>query len=174
MGRYYHGDITGKFWFGVQNSDDAKYFGVEPEFLHEFHECGCHIEIYDHDDPRLTDQLYCTDCYSSVEEHREAIDYSDEDSTWFLREISFTFRTENLEILEQKVSLLSRQVGQFMEGYTILGDKNGEFSYDYTIQEGINSSITPTQREQIARLCLGKLIYHCVIEKGECMFYAEL
>lgn len=27
MGRYYSGDIEGKFWFGVQSSDDAKHFG---------------------------------------------------------------------------------------------------------------------------------------------------
>ena len=29
MGRYYNGDIEGKFWFGVQSSTDADYFGVE-------------------------------------------------------------------------------------------------------------------------------------------------
>jgi len=29
MGRYYNGDIEGKFWFGVQSSNDADYFGVE-------------------------------------------------------------------------------------------------------------------------------------------------
>lgn len=28
MGRYYSGDINGKFWFGVQNSDAADRFGV--------------------------------------------------------------------------------------------------------------------------------------------------
>jgi hypothetical protein len=28
MGRYYSGDIDGKFWFGVQASDDADFFGV--------------------------------------------------------------------------------------------------------------------------------------------------
>jgi hypothetical protein len=27
MGRYYHGDIEGKFWFGVQDSTDASHFG---------------------------------------------------------------------------------------------------------------------------------------------------
>lgn len=27
MGRYYNGDIEGKFWFGVQSSDDAEFFG---------------------------------------------------------------------------------------------------------------------------------------------------
>jgi len=29
MGRYYDGDINGKFWFAVQDSDDAEFFGVE-------------------------------------------------------------------------------------------------------------------------------------------------
>ena len=28
MGRYYNGDIEGKFWFGLQSSDDAEYFGA--------------------------------------------------------------------------------------------------------------------------------------------------
>ena len=27
--RNYEGDISGKFWFGVQTSDDADFFGVE-------------------------------------------------------------------------------------------------------------------------------------------------
>lgn len=31
MGRYYDGDIEGKFWFGVQSSADADYFGVQGE-----------------------------------------------------------------------------------------------------------------------------------------------
>lgn len=30
MGRYYSGDIEGKFWFAVQDSTDASFFGVEP------------------------------------------------------------------------------------------------------------------------------------------------
>lgn len=36
MGRYYNGDIDGKFWFGVQSSDDADFFGstgCEPNYL---------------------------------------------------------------------------------------------------------------------------------------------
>jgi len=34
MGRYYHGDIEGKFWFAVQSSNDADFFGVEGEPTH--------------------------------------------------------------------------------------------------------------------------------------------
>ena len=29
MGRYYSGDIEGKFWFGIQSSTDAEFFGGE-------------------------------------------------------------------------------------------------------------------------------------------------
>ena len=38
MGRYYNGDIEGKFWFGVQSSDDADFFGVqgEPRFYNYY------------------------------------------------------------------------------------------------------------------------------------------
>lgn len=32
MGRYYSGDIEGKFWFAVQDSDDADFFGAKGEF----------------------------------------------------------------------------------------------------------------------------------------------
>ena len=34
MGRYYSGDIKGKFWFGVQPSNDANFFGKEGQPFH--------------------------------------------------------------------------------------------------------------------------------------------
>jgi hypothetical protein len=39
MGRYYSGDIEGKFWFAVQSSNAADRFGVQgqtPEMLHYY------------------------------------------------------------------------------------------------------------------------------------------
>lgn len=41
MGRYYSGDIEGKFWFAVQSSDDADFFGVsgyQPSMLQYYFE----------------------------------------------------------------------------------------------------------------------------------------
>lgn len=42
MGRYYNGDIEGKFWFGVQSSHSADRFGVTghvPEYIeYQFNE----------------------------------------------------------------------------------------------------------------------------------------
>ena len=37
MGRYYSGDIEGKFWFGVQSSDDASFFGGETSEPNDIH-----------------------------------------------------------------------------------------------------------------------------------------
>lgn len=45
MGRYYSGDIEGKFWLGIQSSDDADFFGVignEPNCL-EYYYCKANL-----------------------------------------------------------------------------------------------------------------------------------
>jgi hypothetical protein len=38
MGRYYNGDIEGKFWFGIQKSDSASRFGGAQYFEYSFYE----------------------------------------------------------------------------------------------------------------------------------------
>ena len=46
MGRYYQGDINGKFWFGVQDSTDANHFG------------GSEIELLDEETDELMELEY--------------------------------------------------------------------------------------------------------------------
>ena len=46
MGRYYHGDIEGKFWFAVQSSMAAERFGgeiIEPNYV-DFYFDGEHLD----------------------------------------------------------------------------------------------------------------------------------
>ncbi len=48
MGRYYSGDIEGKFWFAVQASDDASFFGgeqSEPNYINYYFDEGNKEEI---------------------------------------------------------------------------------------------------------------------------------
>lgn len=61
MGRYYSGDIEGKFWFAVQSSDDADYFGYEGE------------PVYDNDPPEEDEEPYAL-AYSFNEDYLEDID----------------------------------------------------------------------------------------------------
>ena len=65
MGRYYNGDIEGKFWFAVQSSDDADYFGVEgqrPEMLEYY---------FDDDDlPKVKEGIKnCENCLGDYKNH---------------------------------------------------------------------------------------------------------
>jgi len=61
-------------------------------------------------------------------------------------------------------------MGKYMKTYTIHGDRATNFSYAYRVPEEVNDK----KHKNIARLCLGKLILHCLKEKGQCYFYAEL
>ena len=48
MGRYYTGDIEGKFWFAVQSSTDASFFGAdsyEPNYVNYHFEKDEHLEM---------------------------------------------------------------------------------------------------------------------------------
>lgn len=52
MGRYYSGDIDGKFWFAVQSSSSADRFGVQgfqPNYLE--------YNFYEEDKPKLEEEL---------------------------------------------------------------------------------------------------------------------
>jgi len=58
MGRYYDGDIEGKFWVSVQDSDDASYFGVEGESPPEYLNYHFHKE----DLEKVLDGVYNCEC----------------------------------------------------------------------------------------------------------------
>ena len=49
MGRYYNGDIEGKFMFSVQSSDDADFFGSEGHsaYLHYHFDKDDHMTLID-------------------------------------------------------------------------------------------------------------------------------
>jgi len=59
MGRYYEGDIEGKFWFGIQSSDDADFFGsvgFQPDHL-EYYFDEAHKEKIEHGLAQCLDHL---------------------------------------------------------------------------------------------------------------------
>ena len=83
MGRYYNGDIEGKFWFGVQASDAADRFGYtgeeicdeddedfEPYELAYWFEKDIHLELVEEElkniEQILGDNLYLFDNFFSI------------------------------------------------------------------------------------------------------------
>ena len=175
MGRYYHGDIGGKFWFGIQESDDASFFGREHDDIYIFCVCACALSEEDTRDPKL----YCDGCYSSYEEHMQAkTEESGEKEkdegetvshTWQISpyEIQYNYQESDLPIVIAKVNELEALVGQYMEGYRIVQDEY-EFEYEYTLPSNVPNIAL------LARLCLGRQLLHCLQTTGSCSFNAEV
>ena len=66
MGRYYYGDIEGKFWVGVQSSGDiCELIDIEPNNTYLWKICLCSADICSQDNVL---SLYCKDCYKSRDE----------------------------------------------------------------------------------------------------------
>lgn len=131
MGRYYTGDIDGKFWFGVQSSDDADNFGVEGEPIY--------WGEMDEDDPYALAYTFTKDdlenidegikeCLNVLSDHKEKIDdffdkndnYHDEN---FSEQIGCTI--ENVPVLLENYARLKLglQIKECVE-------KTGSCSFD--------------------------------------------
>jgi len=68
MGRYYSGDIEGKFWFGVQASDDADFFGgqqAEPSSIQ--------YAFSEDDLPNIRQGI--ADCLVALGDNKEKLDF---------------------------------------------------------------------------------------------------
>ena len=169
MGRYYNGQITGKFWFGIQDSYDPSHFGVEPDDIYVFYSCSCDISNDDTTKPNI----YCDACFSSYEEQIEAMkaDGIEETNTWYISEaeVNYNFNTSDLYKVRETITELEKLVGMYMESYSIQ-DADDEIQYNYDLPKNVpNESVS-----FIATLCLGKQIAYCLEKTGTCSFTAEL
>lgn len=55
MGRYYQGDISGKFWFAVQPSNDVENLcNIKGTIDFNWIECGCIVENFN--------DTFCKNC----------------------------------------------------------------------------------------------------------------
>ena len=132
MGRYYNGDIDGKFWFAVQSSDDADFFGVQGE--------ARFLSYYFDEDDKKNVHKGILECDKHLGKYRELLDDFFKDR----------------------------------EGYN-----------NQTLAQYLNEKVTPKYpkhtEEKVkhylewnARLILGRKIYNCILEQGDCSFEAEL
>lgn len=172
MGRYYYGDIKGKFFPAIQSSyDGVTLGGICSNNLFLYHPCGCQL---------VEGNNYCNDCFDSFDQAFEnAISdgYIDEDANRELEDvlvyesdcIDITFEANKLEELQIHISQLYEKVGHYIKDFVI--DKNDDYEYNINL---IHNNIPEVQLEFISRWCLAKQIEQCIIDKGECVFECEL
>jgi len=90
MGRFYQGDIEGKFWVGVQPSDDADFFGVEgvhPQILE--------YEFYEDDEPNVRKGLKA--CLKKIGDAKPHLDEFFKKNDSYNNEILTAYLNEHLK-----------------------------------------------------------------------------
>jgi hypothetical protein len=97
MGRFYHGDIEGKYWACVQSTDCMVEHGAYKDgYELRYGSCMCCAEKEDDG----TD--FCSDCFETRDEHLEAIneesDYFDTLTTREMEEVRFIMTREMFEV----------------------------------------------------------------------------
>lgn len=150
MGRYYFGDIEGKFWFGVQDSDDATFFGVEPYPI--IHESESELESSDKD----------SDSSDSEPEYDE---------------IAYDFEKEHIELVKKGIEKCKEEIKEYKEKLDTFFDDRNSYNPDElskSLGPDFEKDKLGTILEWYARLLLGEKILACLYDKGQCHFGCEL
>lgn len=143
MGRYYNGDIEGKFWFGIQDSRDASYFG------------GIETLVQDEEGE---EEVFASH-YLFKKEDLESIQKELDKSIVFLGEIK-----EKLDqFFAERNSYSDKDLVLYLD---LVNESNDIGSAEATI-------LTKAYLMVYARYGLGLKIKACVEETGVCDFVAD-
>ena len=172
MGRYYYGDIEGKFWFGVQSSNDINnLINIKGIQNYEWKVCYCKVEV---------NHTYCMECYSTKEEHIEAIIQEDEDdyddkclynernyiNYYIHKSIHYDQLVHNMNKLKEKIpEKIIEHFNKIERTDQILDASSGVF-------DGI--SLKDCDLEILARYSLGYQIEYCLQLKKTCLVECEM
>ena len=137
MGRYYDGDISGKFWFGIQSSNAADRFGVTGEVdedMEELYGGDCPLG-YSFDEENLSS---VTNEIKKIENNlgvtKELLDnFFKENSTYDSDDIEELFNKNNIEFTD--VDFILSDYADLRLGYQIKEclEKNGYCSFEADI-----------------------------------------
>jgi len=184
MGRFYHGDIEGKFWFGIQDSDDIRNLvDMKSYIYYSWHVCDCVAEI----DKDNNKHKYCKYCYESQEDHiKDAIEndcyedsclyyedytvgYSLDKSTHY-EELCISMDKLKLEIKDEIINAFDKleQNDDILDAMTgVFNDIHGSIKNVY------NDDYNKSHLELIARYTLGYQIEYCLRTTDTCNINCE-
>lgn len=111
MGRFYNGNINGKFWFGVQSSDDISNL-INLNYKEVFQWFGCNCTLQDEDEFQ---NEYCDICYNSKDEFMADAIYemseSDVKPYYTVEQITYDITAdEHLQQLEASLLKLEKKI----------------------------------------------------------------
>jgi len=181
MGRFYSGDIHGKFWFGIQNSNDINNL-ITSEFIigYCWKECNCEV-LFNNNEP---EKYYCDNCYSSKDEHIKHViennNYEDELLYYESQEIIYHLNKSNhYKELNNNMNKLKLQIDdniiQEMNNIKQTDDILNAFSGVFNnVTKLLNNTEDKKICEYVARYILGYQIQYCLNKNDKCVTYCEL
>lgn len=170
MGRYYYGQISGKFWFGIQSSYDAENLGGKMSSKEEYMCCGCSCEG--------GSPNFCDSCYETLEAHLEDAKNDDFEITepFTLKHesnfVEYYFGEEQLKEVEDHFTELGDKIGHLVKGLEV-GTDEDRFEYDMDWEYPPFKDATKEEQILVARYCLAKQIIECIVVNGQCCFDCE-
>jgi hypothetical protein len=168
MGRWYHGNIHGKFWGGTQTSDAMENYGAvqgQPEYMFKVCCCSCC-------DGEASGQDYCESCYESYEDHIKEVrdEWEDDSITECFQEDGDngnweydrdTFERQGLPFIQEHEELFNK----YIESITFDEDNDYLYEIEWTKEE-----YETTRSEDdilLADLCMLKQIQHFFEKEDE-------
>jgi len=169
MGRYYTGNITGKFWKRIQSSYDPEYFGCEYENICIYLICNCKCND--------TTIPYCKKCYQDENKHRfEAKDQIESEIDSLIvatNEVSWSISYDKIDFVKAQINKIEKEIEIDLYIENIVFDLDNGYWYTYQIRKEIETHITREQWVQIAKWLLGQQIFRCLIDISYCHFTGE-
>lgn len=184
MGRYYNGDISGKFWFAVQGSADiSNLIKIKETNVYRWYGCNCRIN-----EPALAYKYFCNNCYSTQEaflkdalphmENKYSKPYEEvneiyydiladdhlrqlEASLYKLRPKIHTKILDEFDIIENDVSICNASSGVFDRMLKV---------FDEIVEIQPNEA----NPDYVARYSLGLQVKYQLLNKGSCYVSCEI
>lgn len=179
MGRYYWGDINGKFWFGIQSSTDAENFGAVAQEFYCWDCCQEDATSYDLD--KINDcPNNCHECENCNTEQK-----CDEHTNTVCKVIlnnnllRYTLYKEEMDEIKDQLYEIAEELempASFVTDIIELPAKDDEDDshIEETVQNYMARQKNGTDTVLYARLQLGLKIYSCLKSKDRCTFTAEI
>lgn len=157
MGRYYYGDIEGKFAFGIQSSYDPEEFGTKAIELYQW-SCGCESE---------KDEPSNCDCETEEENVQD---------TEF-KTLKFNFDDSMLDYIKEQLQNIENSYDpDIKEKYLEYMNTENDRKTAKELAEYLNTTIEnlKIQSTLFFRYILGKQIYDYLLEHETCTFRGDV
>jgi len=176
MGRYYSGDINGKFWFGIQSSTDAENFGAinEPYYIWDCCQEDATIDDLDKINACPNKCHECRDCTNK----EKCYNHYDTECKVVVYHTRYTLYKEQMNEIRDQLYEIAEELempASFVSDAIELPLENEDDTHvEIAIQNYMARQRNGTDNVLYARLQLGLKIYRCLKIKEHCTFEAEL